>query len=90
MEIDEYAELLYAHGGRDLVVFEKVYPHLLSDADAVAEWTSGSTLVPYYERLPEELHEPFMASYRDKLRRFWPHTPVFYTFRRIFFSATRG
>jgi len=90
MEIDEYAELLYAHGGRDLVVFEKVYPHLLPDADAVAEWTAGSTLVPYYERLPEELHEPFMASYRDKLRRFWPHTPVFYTFRRIFFSATRG
>jgi len=87
MEIDEYAELLYAHGGRELVVFEKVYPHVLPDADAVAQWTAGSTLVPYFERLPEVLHEQFMARYRDTLRCFWPRGPVLYTFRRIFFSA---
>jgi trans-aconitate 2-methyltransferase len=89
LEIDAYAELLHRHGGREITVMEKVYPHHMPDADAVAEWTSGTTIVPYFERLPAELHEPFMESYRAKLRRLWPEGPVFYTFRRIHFVATR-
>ncbi len=88
LEIDRYAELLYQSGGTDMTVFEKVYPHLLADSDAVADWTSGTTLVPYMARLPQELHDSFLASYRDKLRLLWPHGPVLYTFRRILFAAT--
>ncbi|BDV42501.1 trans-aconitate 2-methyltransferase [Geotalea uraniireducens] len=88
LEIDQYAELLHRAGGTDLTVFEKVYPHRLADADAIAEWTAGSTLVPYFERLPQELHEPFRERYRGKLRRAYPPGPVLYTFRRIFFAAT--
>lgn len=89
LEIDRYASLLYGAGATDITVMEKVYLHILPDADAVAEWTRGSTLVPYLERLPAELHEPFMDAYRHKLRLVWPETPVPYTFRRIFMAATR-
>ena len=90
LEINEYAELLHAHGAEELVVFEKVYPSLLDDADSLADWTSGTTLVPYFDRLPEQLREPFMQTYREKLRAHWPERPVFYTFRRTLFSATRS
>lgn len=90
LTINEYAELLHAHGANEMTVFEKVYPSLLDDTDALAEWTSGTTLVPYFDRLPEQLHEPFMKTYREKLRAHWPHGPVFYTFRRILFSVTRS
>jgi trans-aconitate 2-methyltransferase len=85
----DYAELLYGHGGRDLVVFEKIYPHVLENAGALAEWTSGTALVPYFERLPVELQEPFMQTYRARLKERWPASPVFYPFQRILFSATR-
>jgi trans-aconitate 2-methyltransferase len=90
LAINEYAELLHAHGAGEITVFEKVYPSLLDDADALANWTSGTTLVPYFERLPKELHEPFMKTYRERLRAHWPHGPLFYTFRRILFAATRS
>lgn len=90
LSIREYAELLHDHGGQELTVFEKVYPSLLKDSDALAEWTSGSTLVPYFERLPEHLHEPFMLRYRERLRALFPSAPVFYTFRRTLFAATRS
>jgi trans-aconitate 2-methyltransferase len=90
LEIDAYAALLHQSGGSGIVAVEKVYPHLLADADAVAEWTSGTTLVPYFERLPPELHEPFLDRYRAKLRALWPRGPVFYTFRRTLLAATRG
>jgi trans-aconitate 2-methyltransferase len=70
--IDEYAEILSAAGGSDLAVMEKVYPHMLENADAMADWTSGTAMLPYFERLPAHLRDEFMASYRLKLRRRYP------------------
>lgn len=89
LPIDRYAGLLHDAGAVNITVIEKVYLHTLSDADAVAEWTKGSTLVPYLERLPEDLREPFMDEYRKKLRRVWPEAPVLYTFRRILIAASK-
>jgi trans-aconitate 2-methyltransferase len=87
LSIDEYAELLYGAGGRDLTVIAKIYPHVLEDADAIADWMSGTALVPYFERLPENLHEPFMERYRERLRERFPGSPVLFTFNRILFAA---
>lgn len=90
LPLDDYARLLFDAGAREMTVFEKVYPHPVPDADAIADWTAGTTLIPYMERLPQELHEPFMASYREKLRRIWPSGPVLFTFRRILLAASRA
>jgi trans-aconitate 2-methyltransferase len=86
--VEEYAEILHACGGKELMVLEKVYPHVLENADAMADWTSGTALLPYFERLPAGMRDPFMDSYRAKLRRRYPGSPVFYGFRRILFAAT--
>lgn len=90
LAINDYAQLLYEHGAEEIVVFEKVYPHILESSDALADWTSSTALVPYFERLPEELHAPFMERYRARLRALWPDRPVFYGFKRILFVATRA
>jgi len=90
LSIDQYAELLYAHGGQNLTVIEKVYPHVLENAEAVREWTRGTTLVPYLERLPETLHRLFLDRYTQRLTEHWPTGPVFYGFRRILFAASAG
>jgi trans-aconitate 2-methyltransferase len=70
------------------MVLEKVYPHVLDDADALLEWSMGTALVPYLDRLPEDLHASFLDRYRTILRALWPNSPVFYGFRRILFAAT--
>jgi trans-aconitate 2-methyltransferase len=62
---------------------------VLPEADALADWMSGTALVPYMERLPEELRAPFMERYRARLREIFPQRPVFYGFRRTLFSATK-
>lgn len=90
LQVDAYAELLYKHGGRELTVFEKVYPHVLDGPDALADWTSGTALVPYFERLPEDLRELFMQTYRERLRALYPDGPLFYGFRRTLFAAMRS
>jgi len=88
LEIDKYAELLHQSGGTEITVFEKVYGHIMDDADAIVEWTSGTALIPYFERLPGKLHPLFLDSYWEKLVRIWPHGPIYFTFRRIFMAAT--
>jgi trans-aconitate 2-methyltransferase len=88
LPIDTYAELLFAHGAQTLTVFEKVYSHVLPDAGGLADWTSGTALVPYFERLSPALRDLFMARYRARLHELWPGSPVFYPFRRTLFAAT--
>jgi trans-aconitate 2-methyltransferase len=89
LALERYAALLHGLGGTELTVFEKVYPHVLPDADALAEWTSGTALVPYFERLGSPLRELFLERYRELLRAALPMTPVFYGFRRILFAVSR-
>ena len=89
LEIDQYAQLLYACGTADFTVMEKVYPTYLPEASAIAEWTKGTTLVPYFEKLPQDLHEPFLQRYRELLTEALPIGPILFTFRRILFSAVK-
>jgi trans-aconitate 2-methyltransferase len=88
LSIDEYARLLFECGAEDIIVFEKVYAHVLEDADAVVEWISGTALVPYFERLGE-YKATFIDALRLKMRAALPDTPVFYPFRRTLFSARK-
>ncbi len=89
LSIEDYAALLYDCGAQDMIVFEKIYPHVLENADAMADWTAGTALVPYFERLSDSMQETFMQEYRKRLRERWPGSPVFYGFRRTLFAATR-
>ncbi|GAB4457041.1 MAG: trans-aconitate 2-methyltransferase [Anaerolineales bacterium] len=88
LTIDQYARLLFESGAEAITVFEKVYPHVLADSDAVVEWISGTALVPYFERLGSHKEE-FLQAIRVKMRAAMPENPVFYPFRRILFSARK-
>ncbi len=89
LEIEAYADLLYQCGAENITVLEKVYPHVMENSDAMVEWTKGTLLIPYLERLPDALREIFLDDYRARLRQIFPGSPVFYGFRRILFAATR-
>lgn len=89
LPLEEYAEIFYDQGFTDMTVLAKIYPHVLPDADAIVEWMRGTALVPYMERLPEDLHSRFLAAYRDRLRAALPQRPVFYGFRRFLFAVSR-
>jgi trans-aconitate 2-methyltransferase len=89
LSIDEYAQVLFECGAEQIIVFEKVYAHILEDSDAVVEWISGTALVPYFERLGAH-KDMFIDALRTKMRAALPETPVFYPFRRTLFSARKS
>lgn len=86
---EAYCTLLWELGATDIDVFEKVYPVVLPDADAVVEWMRGTALVPVMERLPDDGREQFLDTYRAALADAFPGSPVLFTFKRTFFSARR-
>ncbi len=88
LPIDDYAEMLFTAGFSNINVFEKIYPQVLENSDAVVEFTKGTVLVPYLERLGDQT-DSFMETYRQRLRQHMPGSPVFYRFRRIIFAASR-
>lgn len=86
LSIDQYAQVLFDGGAEDILVFEKVYAHVLENSDAVVEWISGTACLPYFERLGEA-RTMFVDTIRIKMLAALPGSPVFYPFRRTFFSA---
>jgi trans-aconitate 2-methyltransferase len=86
--IDEYAQILFDLGAENILVFEKVYAHVLENSDAVLEWVSGTALVPYFERLGKHKDE-FVTALRHKLAAAMPGSPLFYPFKRTLFSARK-
>jgi trans-aconitate 2-methyltransferase len=84
---------VYAEALRDLGLevdaWETTYLHLLSGADPVFTWISGTGARPTLASLPEPLREEFVAEYKALLRTAYPagrHGTVL-PFRRVFVVA---
>jgi trans-aconitate 2-methyltransferase len=88
LSIDQYAQMLFDCGADDIIAFEKIYAHVLADSDAVVEWISGTVCVPYFERLGGR-RDDFVKVIQAKMHEALPQSPVFYPFRRTFFSARK-
>jgi trans-aconitate 2-methyltransferase len=90
LDVREYAALLWRSGGSDIAAYTKVYPHVLPDSDAAAEWLKGTAMIPYVERLSPDRRAPFVERYRAALRDALPDAPLFFGFKRTLFAASRS
>jgi trans-aconitate 2-methyltransferase len=87
---EQYAELLDQLGFTQQHVRLQVYPHHLPARDDVVEWTKGTLLVAYQERVSAEMFARFLERYRAVLLPQLADTrPHFYPFKRILFWGRR-
>jgi trans-aconitate 2-methyltransferase len=85
-----YAQRLFELGVADPHVRLVVYPQIMESTAQVVDWTRGTSLTRFFTRLPNELHDPFVAEYRDELlAMIGDGAPYFYAFKRILMSGTR-
>jgi trans-aconitate 2-methyltransferase len=78
------------HGlGLEVDLWETVYYHVLTGADAVLEWMKGTGLRPVFTRLNQSQQEQFLSVYRATLRAAYPahQYGTLFPFRRLFFVA---
>ena len=88
LSLETYAGLLFQCNAIEITVFEKIYPHVLENSQAVLDWISGTALVPYFERLGT-LKDQFVETIKEALDGAMPGSPVFYPFRRTLLSARK-
>ena len=85
-----YASILHELGLVDVHVRLQVYLHELPDSSAVVDWTRGTSLTRFFDRLPAGLHDAFVDAYRTELLdRIGHHAPYLFTFDRILIRARR-
>jgi trans-aconitate 2-methyltransferase len=86
-----YADLLDRVGLAPQHVRLQVYLHHLAARDEVVEWVRGTLLTDYQSRLPEDLFEEFLTTYRARLLpRLEDSRPYRYPFKRLLLWGRRG
>jgi trans-aconitate 2-methyltransferase len=81
---ERYARRLHELGFAEQLVTLRVYAHVLASTADVVEWTKGTLLTYYGQRLPVELYADFVDRYRERLLvRMGDRRPCFYPFKRI-------
>lgn len=87
LSMDEYATLIFEAGGKDIVMYQKMYPVIAETQDDLFEFIAGSALIPYMERLPEVLKEQFEMSFKRNIQFHFPKMPALYAFKRMMMYA---
>lgn len=87
LSMDDYAQMLFVHGGRNITVFQKVYPLIANSHDDLYQFISGSALIPYFERLEGAVKEQFILEYKRRIAERFPQLPALYAFKRIILYA---
>lgn len=75
---------------RRLDIWESEYLHVLDGDNPVMEWTKGTALRPYLDRLGEDDRKDFLAAYAERTAAAYPKQPdgrTLLPFRRIFIVA---
>lgn len=83
LSIDEYAQILFDGGLKEIQIIQKVYPIIADDADKLFDFISGSALIPYMERLSEDQQEIFVAEYKSRIKKAFKKFPAIYAFKRL-------
>ena len=87
LSTESYAQLVFEQGGKDINIYEKIYPIVVADPDALYEFIAGTALLPYIERLEGEVKADFVAEFKKRIRDKFVKTPILYPFKRIIISA---
>jgi len=83
LSIDEYAQIMFDGGLKDIQIIQKVYPIIADDAGKLFDFISGSALIPYMERLLEEQSEIFIGEYKKRIEKTFSKFPAIYSFKRL-------
>ncbi|PWB23623.1 methyltransferase domain-containing protein [Flavobacterium sp. HTF] len=88
LTLDEYAKILFDNGGKNLVLYQKVYPLISTQKDSFFDFISGSALTVYQERLNKDEFEELSAEFKKRIDIYFPTIPSIYAFKRLLMYAT--
>ncbi len=83
LSMDDYAQLLFDHGLSNIQIFQKVYPIIAQDHEALYNFISGTALIPYVDRLQGNEKQALMNEFKARIAKRFTKLPAIYAFKRI-------
>lgn len=89
LSMDDYAQILFDNGMKDIDISQKVYPIIANDHEALYKFISGTALIPYLDRLEGLQKEEFIQEFKVRISRKFTKLPAIYAFKRILIYGRR-
>ena len=89
LPMDDYTRILFDNGLRDLHIFLKVYPVMAENETDLYHFISGSSLIPYMERLDTAGQRLFKSEFTKRIQTHFMSFPAIYPFKRILMYGIR-
>lgn len=83
LAMDEYAQILFDAGMKNIQVIKKIYPIIADGVEILYDFIAGSALIPYLDRLEEIQQKTFISAYKERIASHFFQFPAIYTFKRI-------
>jgi trans-aconitate 2-methyltransferase len=83
LSLDDYTSLFFNSGVKEVVIYQKVYPLIVKSTDSLYEFISGTALIPYLEKLPDDLKIEFEQEFKNRIAKSFTSSPLIYAFKRI-------
>jgi len=83
LSMDDYAQLLFDNDLSNIKIFQKVYPIIAQDHEALYNFISGTALIPYVERLQGKEQQELINEFKAKIAKRFTKLPAIYAFKRI-------
>ncbi len=90
LSMDDYAQLLFDHGLSNIQIFQKVYPIIAENHDALYNFISGTSLIPYLDRLQGDEKQALVNEFKARIAKRFTKLPAIYAFKRILIYGRKG
>jgi len=89
LSIDEYAQILFEGGLKEIQILQKVYPIIADGPEKLVDFISGSALIPYMERLSKSEQKRFLNEYKSRIEKTFQKFPAIYAFKRLLLYGSK-
>lgn len=90
LSMDAYAQLMFDGGLQNIQIVQKVYPIIADNPEKLFDFISGSSLIPYLERMQGEEQTIFTAEYKKRIKIAFEKFPAIYAFKRLLLYGRKG
>ncbi|MFM9946487.1 MAG: methyltransferase domain-containing protein [Saprospiraceae bacterium] len=90
LSMDDYAQIMFECGLKEIQIIQKVYPIIAEAPEKLFDFISGSALIPYLERLSESEQKLFVSEYKSRIDQAFKRFPAIYAFKRLLLYGKKG
>jgi len=90
LSMDDYAQIMFECGLKEIQIIQKVYPIIAENPEKLFDFISGSALIPYLERLSKNEEKLFVSEYKSRIGKAFKRFPAMYAFKRLLLYGKKG